>query len=239
MSCSCPSYVKVSTMSSSSPSSADYGSAGYLEDWKFNKTLSGVPQGGIVSPVLSNIYLDRLDKYIEQTLVPQYTREEGRRVNREYERLADQAGYYRRKGEREKAMHLKRQAQHLPSLDPADPEYRRLRYIRYADDWLIGFVGPKSEAEAIKDQLEDYLRDHLKLELSRTKTLITHAREERARFLGYEVHTLQDNSQHRKGRRSINARIGFRVPDDVVREKCRGYQRGNAPTHRSSTDHRQ
>src|SRR6266700_3589347 len=65
-----------------------------------------------------------------------------------------------------------------------------------------------------------------------SKTLITHAREERARFLGYEVHTLQDNSQHRKGRRSINARIGFRVPDDVVREKCRGYQRGNAPTHR-------
>jgi Reverse transcriptase (RNA-dependent DNA polymerase) len=189
--------------------------------------------------VLSNIYLDRLDKYVEQTLVPQYTREEGRRVNREYERLADQAGYYRRKGEREKAMHLKRQAQHLPSLDPADPEYRRLRYIRYADDWLIGFVGPKSEAETIKDQLENYLRDHLKLELSRTKTLITHAREERARFLGYEVHTLQDNSQHRKGRRSINARIGFRVPDDVVREKCRGYQRGNAPTHRSSTDHRQ
>jgi retron-type reverse transcriptase len=191
-------------MSSSSPSSADYGSAGYLEDWKFNKTLSGVPQGGIVSPVLSNIYLDQLDKYIEQTLVPQYTRGEGRRVNREYERLADQAGYFRRKGEREKAMHLKRQAQHLPSLDPADPEYRRLRYIRYADDWLIGFVGPKSEAEAIKQQLEEYLRDHLKLELSRTKTLITHAREERARFLGYEVHTLQDNSQHRKGRRSIN-----------------------------------
>jgi retron-type reverse transcriptase len=121
-------------MSSSSPSSADYGSAGYLEDWKFNKTLSGVPQGGIVSPVLSNIYLDRLDKYVEQTLVPQYTRKERRRVNRDYERLADQAGYYRRKGEREKAMHLKRQAQHLPSLDPADPEYRRLRYIRYADD---------------------------------------------------------------------------------------------------------
>lgn len=206
--------------------------AGYLEDWKFNKTLSGVPQGGIVSPVLSNIYLDRLDKYVEQTLVPQYTRGEGRRVNREYERLADQAGYYRRKGEREKAMHLKRQAQHLPSLDPADPEYRRLRYIRYADDWLIGFVGPKSEAEAIKDQLEEYLHDHLKLELSRTKTLITHAREERARFLGYEVHTLQDNSQHRKGRRSINARIGFRVPDEVVDKKCQGYQRGNKPTHR-------
>jgi group II intron reverse transcriptase/maturase len=206
--------------------------AGYLEDWKFNKTLSGVPQGGIVSPVLSNIYLDRLDKYIEQTLIPQYTRGEGRRVNRDYERLADQAGYYRRKGEREKAIYLKRQAQHLPSLDPADPEYRRLRYIRYADDWLNGFVGPKSEAEAIKQQLEEYLRDHLKLELSRTKTLIMHAREERARFLGYEVHTLQDDSQHRKGRRSINARIGFRVPDEVVQKKCQGYQRDNKPTHR-------
>jgi len=110
--------------------------AGYLEDWKFNKTLSGVPQGGVVSPVLSNIYLDRLDKYVEQTLMLQSTRGEGRRVNREYERLADQAGSYRRKGEKEKAMHLKRQAQRLPSLDPADPEYRRLRYIRYADDWL-------------------------------------------------------------------------------------------------------
>src|SRR6266705_6739090 len=97
---------------------------------------------------------------------------------------------------------------------------------------MIGFVGPKSEAETIKDQLENYLLDHLKLELSRTKTLITHAREERARFLGYEVHTLQDTSQHRKGRRSINARIGFRVPDEVVQKKCQGYQHGNKPTHR-------
>ena len=75
-------------------------------------------------------------------------------------------------------------------MNTLDPNYRRLKYVRYADDFLLGFIGPKSEAEEIKRKLEAFLREQLKLELSQTKTLITHARTERARFLGYEIQVL-------------------------------------------------
>ena len=82
---------------------------------------------------------------------------------------------------------LYRRLHSLPSQDPRDPGYRRLRYCRYADDTLLGFAGPKAEAEEIKHRLAEFLREDLKLELSPEKTLITHARTQRARFLGYEI----------------------------------------------------
>ena len=93
----------------------------------------------------------------------------------------------RARGDRAKARDLRRQLRRLPSGDPQDPGYRRLRYTRYADDHLLGFTGPKAEAEAIKDQLARFLRDDLALELNPNKTLITHARTQAARYLGYEI----------------------------------------------------
>jgi hypothetical protein len=114
----------------------------------------------------------------------------------------------------------------MPSHVLNDSDYRRLRYLRYADDFLLGFVGPRSEAEEIKRQLGEFLRDELKLELSEAKTLITHGRSQAARFLGYEVTVLHDNRQRdRRGRRSINGQIGLKVPADVVRAKCDSYLR--------------
>jgi retron-type reverse transcriptase len=124
--------------------------AGYLEDWKFNATLSGVPQGGIVSPILSNIYLDKLDRYIETTLLPAFNRTYRRQGNQQYRRLIGKATYWRVKGDKARARELRREAQTLPSSDPNDPAYRRLHYVRYADDFLLGFNGPRAEAEAIK-----------------------------------------------------------------------------------------
>ena len=159
--------------------------AGYLEDWQFHTTLSGVPQGGVISPLLSNVLLDKLDKYVEAVLIPMYTQGEKKRRNPEYVQLINQSNRQRRKGNTDKAMQLYKQAQQLPSVDPFDPDYRRLKYVRYADDFLLGFVGPREEAEEIKQHIEAFLRDTLKLELSKTKTLITHARSEAARFLGY------------------------------------------------------
>ncbi len=161
--------------------------AGYLEDWRYHKTLSGTPQGSIGSPTLSNIYLDKLDKYVETRLIPQYTREKQRRHNGPYFALMKKASKKRKKGELEEASKLTKQAQQLPTVDPNDPNYRRLYYIRYADDTLFGFAGPKKEIEEIKQRLSDFLRDTLKLELSQEKTLITHAHTEAARFLGYEL----------------------------------------------------
>jgi len=217
--------------------------AGYMEDWTFHQTLSGVPQGGIVSPILSNILLDRLDRFVETVLIPHYPRGTRRRENLEYRKLIMRSWRHRRQGNIEKAEALRKQAQRLPSQDMRDPNYRRLNYVRYADDFLLGFIGPRSEAEAIKQQLRKFLQEELKLELSEEKTLLTHASSEAARFLGYEVTTLQDDTKHTKRNtngtgtetrcRSINSGIGLRVPQDVIETKCQGYMRGNKAIHRT------
>jgi group II intron reverse transcriptase/maturase len=164
--------------------------AGYLEDWKFNRTLSGVPQGSILSPLLSNLLLDKLDRFVETYLIPRYTKGKTRKYNPVYIRLRNRAAQLRKRGQRKEAQQLKKQAQELPSQDPNDPDYRRLKYVRYADDFCLAFIGPYEEAKAIKQQLQDFLREELKLSLSEEKTLITHARSQAAKFLGYEITTL-------------------------------------------------
>jgi len=212
--------------------------AGFLEDWKFNQTLSGVPQGSIVSPILSNILLDKLDKYVETTLIPHYTRGGKRKLNQEYVKLHRQMHKLFKKGQPPSALKIRKQLQRLPSIAPHDPDSRRLKYIRYADDFALAFTGPKSEAEEIKRQIATFLREELKLHLSEEKTLITHARTGAARFLGYEITTLHSNAKHSKTkagfkRRSINGRIGLRVPQAVLTEKRNRYLRGNKAIHRA------
>jgi len=154
--------------------------AGYLEDWTWNATLSGVPQGGVLSPYLSNIYLDRLDRFVETVLMPGYTRGVRRNPNPAYNRTQKLLARARCRGDHAAVRALHQQQRSLPSRDPVDPGYRRLRYVRYADDVLLGFTGPRAEAEEIKRRLGQFPRDDLKLELSETKTLITHARTEAA-----------------------------------------------------------
>ncbi len=216
--------------------------AGYMEDWTFNQTLSGVPQGGIVSPMLSNILLDKLDKFVETVLIPQYTKGGRRRANAEYTKLIKDSHQHRKRGNTEKAEELKKLAQTMPSKDVNDPNYRRLKYVRYADDFLLDFIGPRSEAEEIKQQLRKFLRDELKLELSEEKTLITHARSEAARFLGYEVTVMRADSKRsmtREGtdRRSVNGRMGLRVPRDILETKCQRYMRKGKAVHRPELLH--
>jgi hypothetical protein len=122
----------------------------------------------------------------------------------------------------------------MPSRDPNDSGYRRLRYCRYADDWLLGFAGPRREAEEIKEAIGTFLRDDLRLELSPTKTLITHGRTRPARFLGYEVAVLQADHKHdHRGHRSINAAIGLKVPIDVIRAHCKPYLHHGQPIRRT------
>ncbi len=220
--------------------------AGYLENWKMNRTLSGVPQGGIVSPLLANILLDKLDQFVEHTLIPRYTRGEERKGNQEYHRLVSRSHYYRQRGMQEKARKLRQRAQSLPAMDVNDPDYRRLRYVRYADDFLLGFIGPRSEAEEIKQAIGKFLQEELKLELSEAKTLITHARTEAAKFLGYEITTIQQDSKQGVRRtngtgpetkcRNANGRIGLLVPRDVIEEKCQRYMKKGKAIHRSELE---
>ncbi len=208
--------------------------AGYLEEWRYSPTLSGSPQGGVVSPVLSNIYLDRLDKYVEQALLPAFTQGEKRQRNPEYNRLRVREQYYRKQGNREKALELRKQRQQLPERDPLDPHYRRLRFVRYADDFCLGFAGLQEEAEEIKHHLKTFLQEQLKLELSEEKTLITHASTQPARFLGYElIVQYRDDKRDHTDRRCINGHVGLRVPGKVIENKCALYMQRGKSHHRA------
>lgn len=170
--------------------------AGYLEEWYFNKTYSGTPQGGIVSPILANIYLDQFDKYMKE-YATLFDKGESRKIRNEYMNLNMRTVNRRKKRKATEdpveaaaldaeIKQLQKQLRSMPVRDEMDENYRRLKYVRYADDFLIGVIGSKQECERIKEDITNYMRDRLKLELSAEKTLITHAREE-AKFLGYRI----------------------------------------------------
>jgi len=193
--------------------------AGYLEDWEYHDTLSGCPQGGVVSPGLSNIYLNKLDEFVERELIPRYTRGAARAPDSRYTGLKRQRDSARKRGDRVTARNMLRQMRALPSRDPMDPGFRRLRYLRYADDHILGFTGPKAEAEQIKAELTRFLRETLRLELNQDKTLISHARTQPARFLGYHIIVQHCDTRITHGRRSANGAIALRVPPDVIKAR--------------------
>lgn len=214
--------------------------AGYLEDWRYHPTLSGAPQGAVASPILSNAYLNRLDQFVETGLLPQYNRGARRKANPAYSHLQNQAYRLEHAGQYRAARPLRQRQWALPASDTHAPDFRRRHYVRYADDFLFGFAGPRAEAEVIKAQLTTFLRDTLKLELSEAKTLITHARTQAAHFLGYELRVLHRDPRRtaRKGTakhvtRSINGMVELRVPATVLKEHYARYLAHGKPVHRN------
>jgi hypothetical protein len=160
--------------------------AGYLWGKERRDSLTGSPQGSILSPILANIYLHELDEFIQQ-LQLKYEKGRYRRRLPEYQRVKKQRRYWLKKTGGVFTPHIKqltKRMRSLPSGDPQDPNYVRIHYLRYADDWIVGVIGPKHLAETIKDEIGQFLKDQLKLELSQEKTRITHAKSQEATFLG-------------------------------------------------------
>lgn len=170
-------------------------------------------------PHHSNIYLHRLDEFVETVLIPEYTRGRIRKQDNAYARVRAARDRAHRRGDRATARELRQQLRGMPSGDPRDPGFRRLHYARYADDTLLGFAGPKAEAEQVKGRLAAFLRNDLKLELSQEKTLITHARTQAAKFLGYEITVHHNDRKVTQGRRSANGVVGLHVPSAVIKAK--------------------
>ena len=210
--------------------------AGYVEDWTFHNTYSGTPQGGIVSPILANIYLDKLDKYVKE-YIQHFDKGTKRRPGKESNNLANERKRTVRKLKkvkdgtekaalvaRLKAIEQERAA--FPNGDEMDESYRRLKYIRYADDFILGVIGSKEEAQRIKEDIKSFLSASLALELSEEKTLITHTGKS-AKFLGYEITVTRNNHQRRdvRGclRRTYGKRVRLNVSMATLRDKLLEY----------------
>src|SRR5262249_17441905 len=147
------------------------------------------------------------------------------------DRLLSQA---RRDSDLDEVKRLTAERRTLLCSGPLDEGYRRLRYVRYADDFLLGFVGPASEAREIRDRLGEFLARKLRLTLSAEKTLITHAADDVARFLGYEIKVIREGALiSENGRRARNGCISLRMPRDVVSKYHRRYSSGGKVTHRA------
>lgn len=206
--------------------------AGYIEDWKFHKTYSGTPQGGIISPILANIYLDKLDKYMREYIL-KFDKGKNRKRNEESRSIGYKIRWAREKlrvvtdeTEREewtlRLKTLQKESVLIPSGDEMDSNYKRLKYVRYADDFLIGIIGSKQDAVSVKEDIKSFLTDKLVLELSEEKTLITHT-EKAAKFLGYEIDVMKSNTTRRSNngalRRAFNKRVRLMIGKDMIKNK--------------------
>lgn len=210
--------------------------AGVMEDWQYHRTYSGTPQGGILSPLLANVFLHELDAFVEDTLVPRYTQGAKRRVHPQYKSLQTDIARARRQGNTQLAEEFAQQRRSLPSLDNHDPNFRRLRYIRYADDFILSFIGSRAEAEVIKQEISAFLKSSLHLEMSTEKTLITNAHSEHAQFLGYAISIFHADDKITRNtrnseikRRAANGKVRLGVPYGLADEIAQRYMRRGKP----------
>ena len=224
--------------------------AGYLKDWKYHNTYSGVPQGGGVSPILSNIYLSELDRFIKE-LSQQFNRGKSRPVNPQYKKLSNQKYHLRKRMDTEgksrelvtQLLMTDRKSKELPYGDPYSDEFKRLMYCRFADDFLLGVIGSKQEAREIKDSVTTFLSEKLSLQVATDKMRIESATDE-IQFLSYSIKTWgrEKMKKEKRGSRYITRRttaagIHLMVPSHKVIHFCHKYGYGDwyrtKPRHRA------
>jgi hypothetical protein len=212
-----------------------------MEDWKYHQTYSGTPQGGIVSPILANIYLHALDSKIAE-MIEAFNIGKRRGWNPVYKSLQAKIWWIRKKIAREthpetiadlkyRAKELSEQLRMMPSIDPFDPQYKRMRYLRYADDFLLGMTGSRQDAVRVMAEVTEYLARELHLTVSQEKSDIRHSKEG-VIFLGYEVRSytsdkimkIKVNGTHTK-KRTICEKMDVYVPEAKLEKFCtsKGY----------------
>jgi len=208
--------------------------AGYFEFHQVKNSLSGVPQGGIISPILSNIYLHEFDIYMEM-LTEKLSKGKTKKPNPAYRKLEGRRTYCLKISRYEEAAELLQKMRELPSKSQMDGDYARVKYVRYADDFVICIDGNKELAKQIKQDITRFLRETLKLELNADKTLVTNLKNERVKFLGYEISKSLDNTIVRKRAgdgakvRTVNETIQLLVPTEAINRKIQPFmQNGKA-----------
>jgi group II intron reverse transcriptase/maturase len=227
--------------------------AGYLEDWTYHTTFSGVPQGSICAPILANVVLHELDLYMKE-LKAQFDKGKRRKGNNIYISHSNKIRRLRRKydnlkGKEENKKKLqdikrsiqqvKQQRKKLPSCDPFDTEYKRLYYCRYADDFAVGIIGSKADAETVKQAIKSYVETTLKLTVSEEKSHIRHSKEG-VMFLGYRIKTYTGNRVVRvkRGNRhttaqAVSERLQLQIPPEKLQKYCIAKRYGNYHTMRA------
>ena len=207
-----------------------------VKDWVFHKSYSGTPQGGIISPILANIYLDKFDKYIKEYITKfnkgkrrkenPIAKQLGHRKAKLIAKLRNTVDETKRKQLFAKIRETVKERLKYPAGDEMDYSIKRLKYIRYADDFLIGVIGSKQDCIQIKEDIKQFMADKLKLELSDEKTLITNARKH-AKFLGYDVFVRKskDTRRDKNGHltRSLDHKIVLYVTTETMRKKLLEY----------------
>ena len=207
--------------------------AGYVDDFIYNNTYSGCPQGGIISPILANIYLHELDVFVDN-LSKEFNQPSTQKFTDDYRKISNRMANIRRdirkaneKGDMEKKKALLEERKCLrakllktPCKSQTD---KKLKYIRYADDFLIGVNGSKEDCVIIKQQLAEFISGTLKMEMSEEKTLITHSNTT-AKFLGYNVRVRRSNTVKPGGRgttqRTMSGSVELSIP---LKEKINGF----------------
>jgi group II intron reverse transcriptase/maturase len=157
-----------------------------MPDRKIQDIHTGTPQGGICSPLLSNIALNQLDRFMSR-LQRRIERGAKRKQNPKYTQAFYLTNKAKRDGNPSVAAHYRRISREVPYGVPADPNFARLKYVRYADDFLVGVIGSYELTCRVKELINRFLRNRLSLRLNELKTLITRAKGNTIPFLGFRI----------------------------------------------------
>lgn len=210
--------------------------AGYFEFHKVHNSLTGTPQGGLISPILANIYLNEFDTFMEEICKEKSSKKSKKMSNPIYRRFSWQRWDAKNRGDYKAADKILNEMRKISSIDPMDSEFTRVNYVRYADDFLVLIDGKKDLATTIKKEISEFLKIQLKLELSEEKTLITRIKSERVKFLGYEIQKAHNNtaitrSKNGQTKRAINGGLKLLVPTDTINMKLKRFMKNGIPIH--------